>query len=63
MNNKYKQIIEVTDKKVNEKNLTEDIIDHIHDFTKNDLKPRLEEIYKIFNDIEILRNIPLVNCV
>ena len=61
MKNKPEQIIKITDSKIDKIVLGEDIINHIHNYTKGILKVGLEEIYKILNDIEILRNIPLVD--
>ena len=62
MKNKLEQIIKITENKIDKIVLSEDIINHIHNYTKDILKVGLEEIYKILNDIDILRNIPLVDC-
>ncbi len=40
----------------------EDVLNHIHSYMKNILHPLLGNLYKILNDIDILRNIPLVDC-
>lgn len=63
MKNKSEPITKTADNiKVNKVVLTEDIIYHIHNYSQDILKPGLEQIYKILNNITTLRKIPLIDC-